>query len=319
MKTSTCARPRGAVQFSTPGLDKIRTAVGRALADARQKPIGGLMQGEGASQRDRAAFLSRLYKALGDDIERAATDPGLAYGIGGHAHSQRELLRSSYEDFMRNVRGPLAKVFGEKTTPEQAVRLLQDSARGGTDGNANVVRAYFKVADEKGDRVRATGVLLNGMLDDGLAGFLARWRDMPLEVKSMAFSGPSAAMGRRLDQLARVGGYLEQFAENARPIRGIGDMARMATGRQNVMTALMAYINAPTAVAMVGGQAAASHVLASRAFQHWLLRVPTAKTPAELNSTTMRMMQIAATQMGLSAKEAREMAAMVQGGNNGNE
>ena len=297
-------RPRGAAQLGIDGLDKIRTAIGQALSDARQKPIGGLTQGEGASQRARAAFLARLYDAIGTDVDQAvARVPG-----GELASAQRAVLRDSYKSFMTEIRGPLSKVFGEKTTPEQAVKMLKDAARGGDRGNLNLLNAYFRVADEKGDRVRATGVLLNSMAEGGLEGFLASYRGMPPEVRAMLARGDSAPIIARLDQLARVGGYLERFARNARPDQNVSDVARRAANAPNVLTALMAYINAPTALVMVGGQAAASRALASPAFRRWLHRVPQAKTQKEMSDLLRRLSQVGAVEMGLAPGNAGNRA-----------
>lgn len=289
-------RPRGAAQLGIEGLDQIRTVIGQALADARQKPIGGMMQGEGASQRARAAFLARLYDAIGNDVDQAvARVPG-----GELASAQRTVLRDSYRQFMQDIRAPLSKVFGEKTTPEQAVQMLKDAARGGERGNQNLLRSYFRVADEKGDRVRASGVLLNSMAEGGLEGFLSSYRGMSPEVRSMLGQGDTAAIMTRLDQLARVGGYLERFARNARPDQNVGDHARRASNAPNVVTALMAYINVPTALVLVGGQAAASRALASPAFRRWLHKVPEAKTPKEISNLLRNMSRVGAVEMGLA-------------------
>lgn len=307
MRALSDMRSKGSAQLGIEGLDKIRTAIGQALSDAKMKPIGGQLQGEGASLRARALFLARLYDALGDDVDRV-----VAASQGGTiASQQRMVLRASYKDFMTEIRAPLAKIFGEKTTPEQAVKLLTDAARGGDRGNLDLLNAYFRVAREKGDTVRASGALLTQMTDGGLEGFLASYRAMPREVRSMMFQGDMAPIGQRLDELAKVGGYLEKFVSTARPDQSVVDVAKRAASGQNVLMALTAYLHAPSAVVYAAGNAAASRVLASQSFRKWLERVPQTKTPVETRHHVQRLVKVVSAQVGMSDEAAREVVSML--------
>lgn len=303
-------RQRGATQLGIEGLDKIRTAIGQALSDAKMKPIGGQMQGEGASLRARAQFLARLYDALGSDVDRAvAAAPG-----GTVAAAQRTVLRDSYRDFMTEIRAPLAKLFGEKTTPEQAVKLLTDAARGGAQGNTDLLRAYFRVAQEKGDVTRASGAILNEMANGGLENFLTSYRAMPPEVRGMMAQGDMLPVFKRLDELARVGGYLERFATLARPDRSMVDVAKRAASGNNVLLALMTFMHTPSAVVYAVGQASASKVMASPAFQNWLTRMPTTRTPADTRRHVRALVNILTTQAGMSEHAAKEIEGMLMPG-----
>ncbi len=306
-------RPRGAAQLGIDGLDKIRTAIGQALSDAKQKPIGGLTQGEGASQRARAAFLSRLYDALGKDVDQAvARVPG-----GELAAAQRTVLRDSYRDFMTEIRGPLSKVFGEKTTPEQAVKMLTDAARGGDRGNINLLQAYFRVAREKGDVVRASGAILNEMAQGGLEGFLSSYRSMPPEVRAMMSHGDMAPIFNRLDGLARVGGYLERYVRIARPDQSVADVARRVASGNNALMGLITYLHAPSALVYAVGQASAARTMASPAFQRWLTRMPVTRTPADRRAHINALVHILATQAGTSEAAAKEVKRMLSDDNRG--
>jgi hypothetical protein len=209
---------------------------------------------------------------------------------------------------MEEIRGPLSRVFGQKTTPEEAVRMLTDAARSGERGNYDLLRSYFRVAEEKGDRVRATGVLLNDMAQGGVEGFLTSWRALSPEVRALLAQGDSAPIVRRLDQLSRVGGYLERFVARARPDQSAADMARRAASTQNVLTGLLYFVNAPSALAAVVGQAGASRILASSSFQRWLQKVPQARTPQETAAYVRRMAEIAAAQMGGNKDLRKEMS-----------
>jgi len=306
-------RPRGATQLGIEGLDQIRTAIGQALSDAKQKPIGGLTQGEGASQRARAAFLSRLYDALGRDVDQAvARVPG-----GELAAAQRTVLRDSYRDFMTDIRAPLSKVFGEKTTPEQAVKLLTDAARGGDRGNINLLDAYFRVAREKGDVVRASGAILTEMAQGGLEGFLASYRGMPPEVRAMMSQGEMRPVFARLDQLARVGGYLERYVPLARPDQSVADVARRVASGNNALMGLITYLHAPSAIVYAVGQAGAARTMASPAFQRWLTRVPVTRTPADRRAHINALVRILGAQSGISEDAAKEVKRMLNEDNRG--
>lgn len=300
-------RPRGAAQLGVEGLDQIRTAIGQALSDAKQKPIGGLTQGEGASQRARAAFLSRLYDALGTDVDQAvARVPG-----GELAARQRTVLRDSYRDFMTEIRAPLSKVFGEKTTPEQAVKMLTDAARGGDRGNINLLDAYFRVAREKGDVVRASGAILTEMAQGGLEGFLASYRGMPPEVRAMMSQGEMRPIFARLDALARVGGHLERYARLARPDQSVADVARRVASGNNALMGLITYLHAPSAIVYAVGQAGAARAMASPAFQRWLTRMPVTRTPADRRAHIKALVHVLAAQSGMSEPAANEVKRML--------
>lgn len=307
MRALSERRPRGAAQLGIEGLDQIRTAIGQALSDAKQKPIGGLTQGEGASQRARAAFLSRLYDAVGRDVDQAVANvPG-----GELASRQRTVLRDSYRDFMTEIRAPLSKLFGEKTTPEQAVKMLTDAARGGDRGNINLLNAYFRVAREKGDVVRASGAILTEMAQGGLEGFLASYRGMPPEVRTLMSQGEMRPIFARLDALATVGGHLERYARLARPDQSVADVARRVASGNNALMGLITYLHAPSAIVYAVGQAGAARTMASPAFQRWLTRMPVTRTPADRRAHIKALVHVLAAQSGMSEPAAKEVKRML--------
>ena len=241
------------------GLRDIRTALGRAIGQARRA------QGApGNTVNYDTALMERLYAAMSDDMADAlAANP--------IAQSQYRQLDALYRSFMNDVRRPLSRLFREGTTPEQAVDRLYRAATE-REGNIDLLRAAFNVFEQKSDRAAMTSAILTRMTEGGLEGFLTSYRALSPEARQILFSGTSRHIGVRIDRLARVGGYLERYGRSANRDQSI--TIERATRPGNILLALTGYVSLPMALKAAIGAELTSRVMASRAFGQWLQKMP---------------------------------------------
>lgn len=236
------------------GMHSTRTEIGREMADAgRGKPPG-------APRGANEAMLARYYKAYNDDIV-SAREAG-----GGHISAQqRAQVDRGYQEYTQ-LRSSLAKVFGEEVNPVQAIDTLVKSTQRG--GNIDQLRAFYRVVDDKGDRLTATGAVLHRMAEGGLEGFLKSYRSLSPDARRVMFQGASREFGASLDRLARVGGRLEAYTNVAREGYNI-DVTRLARPG-NIVFGLLGYLNIPLAIQGAIGAEAASRLMSSQRFGQWL-------------------------------------------------
>jgi len=236
------------------GMHLNRTEIGREMADA------GRAGQPGAPRGADEAMLARFYKAYNDDIV-AAREAG-----GGHISArQRSEVDRGYQEYL-GLRSSLAKVFGENINPVQAIDTLVKTTQRG--GNIDQLRAFYRVVDDKGDRLTATGALLHRMAEGGLEGFLKSYRSLSPDARRVMFQGASQEFGQALDRLARVGGRLEAYTNVARDGYNI-DVTRLARPG-NIVFGLLGYLNIPVAIQSAIGAEAAARLLASKRFGQWL-------------------------------------------------
>jgi len=299
------------------GLYDIRTMIGDRIGDAK---AASRMPGQPRDYDE--AVLKRLYDAVSDDITkftRNAGSPGSpARASGELAARQHEEVREGYREFVKELRKPLSTVFGDKVTPEAAIAKLAKAAS--NDGDMTLLRAFYRVVDDKGDRLLATNAILHSMTEDGMKGFLKAYRGLSDDAKKLMFQGASAEYGRALDRLAKAGGYLERFARTATEPRAsdLGGLGRVATQPFNAALGALAYfVHLPSAVTGAVGAEGLSRLLASKKFAEWLRTAPQAV--AQNSSLTWkrhaaRLRGIAVSELGLDQATADTLMEAVVGG-----
>lgn len=288
------------------GLYRMRTRLGRSIADARR----GTGATDAAARTADDALLSRLYDVLTDEIETITRGAGPR---GELASQQRQQVDAAYREFSQQLRRPLATIFGDNVTPEQAIERLVASTRD-TRGNVNLLQAFYRVVEDKGDRLLVTNTILHRMAEGGMQGFMQTYRAISPEAREIMFQGAARDYGRNLDRLVRVGGRLERYARTAREGAGL-DLSR-ATRPGNMMFGLMAYINVPNAITGAIGAESMARLLASRRFAEWLRTAPQAIDQGSQLTWARhanRLRAVATSELGLNEAAAEKLVAAVAG------
>jgi hypothetical protein len=256
--------------LATPGLQGARdsaTAIGRAIRDARER---GNFPAE--TRGESEALLDRLYAAVRQDISVAARRSGPE----GEVYADlSERVDAAYRELMRNVRQPLGRIMGENVDPVAAIGQLVRATQAG--GDMRLLRAFYRVVEEKGTRELATSLLLHNMAEGGLAGFLRSYRGLSEDARRLMFAGGARELGARLDILARAGGRLEAFLETSRPGYMVNPTRWLGTG--NLTLGVLYHASLPALITTAAGMSAASRILSSRAFGRWLRHVPVERGP----------------------------------------
>jgi hypothetical protein len=243
------------------GLRDIRTEIGRALGEARR---AGRTPGETRALDE--ATLSRLYDAFSTDRNALLTARG-----GERAVQMYGQVDPAYRSYINDLRKPLSKVFGDKVNSVDALNKLVEATRPG--GNADLLRSYYRVMQEKGNPAQATSLLLRHMTEGGMEGFLKSYRNLSPDARRIMSEGSSSEIMQSLDRLSRIGGQLERFGRgnNANEWERF---TQRATNPGHVMAGIMMFINVPMAIGGALGANAASRVLSSRWFANWLRTAP---------------------------------------------
>jgi hypothetical protein len=288
---------RRATRQFTPGVQglwDIRTAVGRAIDDA-----------QGIEAR---TMLQRLYDSVDRDIQTFASRvPG-----GEHYIAQHVEISAAYRDFVQNIRGPLRRILGENVDPVAAIgQLVRATQRG---GNIDLLRAYYRVAAEKGSNLTATGWLLHNMAEGGLPGFLKAYRDLSEDARRLMFQGSARALGENLDRLARVGGRLEGFARTAAP--GYAVDPRRWAHLGNLGLGTLYFVSLPALITTAIGTELSSRLLASRWFANWYRRAPITQGPGsqEWRRHLARLIAVATESLDLNEPAAEALRKALDSG-----
>lgn len=298
-------------QAFAPGIDKLfklRTDIGqeiRAIRDSRRSGYSG------SPRSENDAMLSRLYDALDTDIKSMMRAGGPQ---GAVAAAQREQIDAAYKDYVNNIRAPLAKIFPEQADPLAAFHELV-SATQANSKKINTLEAFYRVVDNKGDRLQATSWLLNDMTRDGIPGFLKAYRNLSPDARRIMDQGEARPLFEFLDRAARVGGKLERFVKTAGEDGGL-DLTK-ATRTGNLAIGSVAYLfGIPGAIAEVVGGAGLSKVLASKWYAGWLKSYPVTRDPAspELMHHMNRLYALASESLGLNRDAAQDLKAALTPG-----
>lgn len=277
----------------------LRTAIGRELGNARR---GG--QTPGMTQGPDEATLSRLYDAFSGERDAILRARG-----GDRAADMLGQIDPAYRSYLHDLRKPLSKVFGDNVNSVDALNKLVDATRPG--GNADLLRSYYRVMQEKGNPHVATSYLLRHMSEGGLEGFLTSYRNLSPDARRIMFQGAAREMGESLDRLARIGSRLERFNRGRGGADSWERFMNRAASPGHVMIGLTYFISAPAAITGALGANMASRALASRWYTNWLRSAP-AHLPAANTEAWRRhvarltgMMQ---SNLGVSDEDAEKVA-----------
>lgn len=250
------------------GLRRIRTAIGKEIGDARRASQQGMPRGTDETK------LARLYNAVTEDIHAALQ--GVGTDAGRIASSQLRDVDAGYNVFVNDLRRPLSTLFGDKSDPVQALGELVKAA--GPNGRVDLLRRFYRVVDDKGDRLKATAALVNHLRGQDIEGFLKAWRKLTPDARSLMFRGPSAEFGRGIEQLARLAEKMEPYASMARDRGGIMSrtIGRTFTTGNTALVALGHFISMPSAIAGAVGANVAARIMVKPWFISWLRSAPQA-------------------------------------------
>jgi archaellum component FlaC len=249
------------------GLHILRTKVGKAAAEARR---GSGHPGNTKNQSD--AMLSRLYKAIDDDIN-AFRDAGPG---GETASAIRQSVDRAWAEHQAEMRKPLARLF-DNVTPEQAMTDLANAARGGDLG---IIQAYMRVMTEKSNPLRAASGIVQRITRDArnMGEFLNELGRIPPETRDVLFAGRRGREYRaELERLEAVGRRLAPFERMASGPRGL-DLSSLASGARpsNLLAAAGLYFHFWPAMMSMAGAGGVARFLASPRYVRWLTELPRA-------------------------------------------
>lgn len=260
-------RAKAQFALSSEGMRDLVTSVRRARQDAERPPYPG------TPRTESAALLKRLEGALKEDYYQFIRDTGPQ---GQRLVDMSRNVDSEYAKHITEMRKPLAKVFGEKVEPLQAMNHLAKAAE---DGNLTILRPYMRVMAEKADPQKGAATLLAHMTNNAasLQDFVKGYRSIHPDAKAVIFAGEKGqAMQRSIERLARVSERLAPFEKALQG--GAVDL----TNRANITVGLTALAHVFPAMMMSAGAIATTRFMASPRYAEWLVRTAQARTPKQL-------------------------------------
>lgn len=246
------------------GLRKLRTDVRRTL------------QGENgaALTADGRAMLKSIHGAMTDDLQTMLRIHGRADPAYAIAADQMQIVDAAYKRFAVDFKRPLRAVFGEGVSPEQALRRLQSAAQSRTQ-DLQLLRNAYRVATEKGDVRRVTGILLSDMAEGGIPGFIKRYGGLSTEAKRIMFAGNARELGSQLERFHALARRMEPYI-----VEGGGvDLTKLARLSNVSLAGIGLMVNVPAAIGQALGMHAMARLLASDRFMAWLTRIPATRQP----------------------------------------
>lgn len=261
-------RAKAQLGFSPQGIRDLITTVRRERQKAT-RPIDPMS----SPDPDKAAALTRLEGALKKDFEQFIREgPG-----GERVVGMTKNVDAQYANFINEFRKPLAKLFGEKVEPLQAMNHLAKAAE---DGNLTILRPYMRVMAEKADPQKGAATLLAHMTSNAasLQDFVKGYQSINPAAKAVIFAGDKGqAMQRSLERLVRVSERLAPFEKALKG--GAVDL----TNRANITVGLTALAHVFPAMMMSAGAIATTRFMASPRYAEWLVRTAQARTPKQLD------------------------------------
>lgn len=247
------------------GLRDLRTAVREAAQNAERPPYPGV------PRKKEAAALRRIEAALTEDMYRFMGEAG-PKGLTA-AHLWKSTDRSYGQDYIQELRKPLAKIYGDNVPPVEALNRLTQAA---IDGDLRMLRSAMRVAVAKGDKnMLAMGVIANvtknaQTLDDFVKGM----GKIPRDARAVL------AQGEDVSHMLRQLGVLEGIARKLSPydeaIRGggvrLGNRGPDLSNPANIAFGVAALGNLFGTMLAVGGSAAVVRFMASPRYLTWLTR-----------------------------------------------
>lgn len=261
-------RAKAQFALSSEGMRDLVTSVRRARQEAERPPYPG------TPRTESAALLKRLEGALKEDYYQFIRDTGPQ---GQRLVDMSRNVDSEYAKHITEMRKPLAKVFGDKVEPLQAMNYLAKAAE---DGNLTILRPYMRVMAEKADPQKGAATLLAHMTSNAasLQDFVKGYQSINPAAKAVIFAGDKGqAMQRSLERLVRVSERLAPFEKALKG--GAVDL----TNRANITVGLTALAHVFPAMMMSAGAIATTRFMASPRYAEWLVRTAQARTPKQLD------------------------------------
>ena len=216
------------------GMRTLRTEVRRAAEDAERPLLPGMV-------RDNdAVTLRRLYSALSEDMDRSLRSIGPKGERAADMHKQVDTEYARHADEMRK---PLAKLFGDRTSPVQAMDKI---AKAATDGDLRLLRSYMRVMEEKANPNRAAAGIVAHLTENArtMDDFVKGFGKIPPDARALMFrSEAQQAYRRDLERLERIGQLMTPYNKQHTPgidLSSKSNLLMLATGYTHFWATLSA-------------------------------------------------------------------------------
>ena len=279
LQTSMLQRAKGQPTGGPQALRDLNTAVRRAKQEAQRVGTSPLYPGQ--PMPERAANLARLEGVLKEDYHRFMRETGPG---GERLSGMVRNVDAQYGKHLDDMRKPLAKIFGDKVEPMQAMDRLVKAAN---DGDLSVLRPFMRVLNEKAEPMKGVAAILTHAtggartIDDFVKGYRGLSKDA-LDV--MMTSDASKALRGQLDTLARYGEMMQPYS------KAIG-RAKQGGVRVEHLPAVgaIAMGHALPLLAVYGGASVTSRFLSSPRYVRWLTEAARVRTPLELEKHVAKL------------------------------
>ena len=190
---------------------------------------------------------------------------------GERAVGMMKNVDEQYSKFINSMRRPLAKIYGDKVEPVQAMNRLAKAAK---DGETAILTPFMRVMSEKSDPNKGTAAVLMHMTGGAkdLAKFVEVFGSLPAPTKRVLFASEQGQqLYHELSRYVNVGKRILKYTSSDKPRPAI-DPTRLS----HIMTAAAVYTNLPTVIGGIAGNAALARVLSSPRLLRWMTEIPTA-------------------------------------------
>lgn len=255
-------RPTGGFNPGIDGIRDLRTSVRRAARDAERGAAPGDMR------TTDAAMLRRLEGALTEDMHVFQQQ------AGPQGQRSSQMMRGVDQEYRRvaeELRRPLARLYGDRVVPIDAMNRL---GRAASDGDTRTLSAFMRVMSEKDNPTRAAAAIVSHMTEGATSvqSFIRGYGSLPAESRNILFRGPEGqAVRGSLDRLERLMSQMQRYQGAVTNGGGI-DFTR----RVNLMLGTVAIANPVNALVAAGGGALFSRFMTSARYVNWLTAIPRA-------------------------------------------
>ena len=259
LETLSERRATGQLVPDHSGMRSLRTELRRAAEEAEHPPYPA------QARPDDAAALRRLYGALSEDMDRSLRNIGPE---GVRAADMHKSVDTEYGRHAAEMRRPLAKLFGEKVSPIQAMDKISAAA---VSGDLRLIRSYVRVMDEKANPTRAAAGIVAHLTEGAkdLPTFIKGFEKIPTDVRNELFRNPRAQEYRRdLEALERIGKQLMPYYSAAKSPGGI-DLSK----KSNLFLIATAWSHFYGTLSLGAGMAGVSRFMASPRYLNALIKI----------------------------------------------
>jgi len=290
-------RQKGQLAPGYEGLRDFRTTARRGAEEAE------FPRWPAQPRKEEAATMRRIEGAAGEDLGSFLRSAGER---GQRAAAMYENIDAGYRDYIKNLRAPLSKLFGEKVTPVDAMDKLSRAAR---DGDLPMLRAFMRVMHEKADPSRGAAAIMTTMMNDNpsLPSFLKAMCELPPESRNVIF-GQSRAMRMQLEQLEKIATRLEPYQ------RGIAEGGRIdLSSKTNLFLGMTMLGHMYATLGMVGGVTLTSRFMASPRYLRWMTEAAKASSAPQWKSMLAQLTTLANADKSDLGKEVVRTVATLGG------